>query len=88
MNNHSKKIIAPIVVTTIMVLLLIGYFSLIITIFDGLWVLILGIIPIILSIVMIKVCIERLNEIKKGEEDDLSKYWLHKWKKVWNVMSS
>ena len=74
MNNHSKKIIAPIVVTSIMVLLLIGYFSLIITIFDGLWVLILGIIPIILSIVMIKVCIERLNEIKKGEEDDLSKY--------------
>ena len=74
MNNHSKKIIAPIVVTTIIVLLLIGYFSLIITIFDGLWVLILGIIPIILSIVMIKVCIERLNEIKKGEEDDLSKY--------------
>ena len=74
MNNHNKKIIAPIVVTTIMVLLLIGYFSLIITIFDGLWVLILGIIPIILSIVMIKVCIERLNEIKKGEEDDLSKY--------------
>ena len=74
MNNHSKKIIAPIIVTTIMVLFLIGYFSLIITIFDGLWVLILGIIPIILSIVMIKVCIERLNEIKKGEEDDLSKY--------------
>ena len=26
------------------------------------------------SIVMIKVCIERINEIKKGEEDDLSKY--------------
>jgi len=37
----------------------------------------LGIIPILFSIVMVKVCIERINEIKKGEEDDICKYWLH-----------
>ena len=30
--------------------------------------------PLALSVVMVKVCIERIQEIKKGEEDDLSKY--------------
>ena len=34
----------------------------------------LGIIPLLFSVVMIKVCIDRIKEIKKGEEDDLSQY--------------
>ena len=33
-----------------------------------------AIIPLLLSAVMIRVCAERINEIKKGEEDDISKY--------------
>ena len=41
---------------------------------EGIWKYLLGIIPILFSIIMIKVCIERINEIKKGEEDDISKY--------------
>jgi hypothetical protein len=41
---------------------------------DGIWKYALGIIPLLLSVLMVKVCIERIKEIKKGEEDDLSKY--------------
>ena len=32
------------------------------------------VLPVAFSIVMVAVCIERINEIKKGEEDDISKY--------------
>ena len=33
-----------------------------------------GVIPIIFAVVMVKVCIERIKEIKGGEEDDIGKY--------------
>jgi hypothetical protein len=36
---------------------------------------------------MIKVCLERIKEIKEGEEDDLSKYWFHYRKRVRNINS-
>jgi hypothetical protein len=52
-------------------------FAFIISLLPGLWKYVLGIIPLIFSIVMVYVCIERINEIKKGEEDDISKYCLH-----------
>ena len=74
MNNHRKKMTAPIVVTVIVVLYYVAYFSILITLLDGIWKYVLGIIPILFSVVMVKVCIERVNEIKKGEEDDISKY--------------
>lgn len=64
----------PIIVTAIMVLYYIAYFGFLIALIDGIWKWLLGIIPLALSAVMLKVCIERINEIKKGEEDDLSKY--------------
>ncbi len=66
--------IAPIVVSAIMVLYYVVYFGILIALLDGIWKWLLGIIPLALSAVMLKVCIERINEIKKGEEDDLSKY--------------
>ena len=66
--------IAPIVVTAIMIVYFILYFGFLITLFDGIFRLLLGIIPLVFSVVMIKICIERINEIKKGEEDDISKY--------------
>ena len=66
--------IAPIIVTILMVLYYVIYFVFLITLLDGIWKYVLGIIPLAFSIVMIKVCIERINEIKKGEEDDLSQY--------------
>ena len=74
MNEHKKKMIAPIVVTILMVLYYVVYFGVLITVVEGIWKYVLGIIPLIFSAVMVKVCIERINEIKKGEEDDLSKY--------------
>lgn len=72
--NHRKKMIAPIVITVIVIIYYLFYFGLLITLVSGIWKYILGIIPIILSGVMVKVCMERIKEIKKGEEDDLSQY--------------
>ena len=74
MIEHKKKLIAPIVVSIIMVLYYVVYFGILIALIDGIWKWLLGIIPFTLCAVMLKVCIERINEIKKGEEDDLSKY--------------
>ena len=74
MKKHNKKLIAPIIVSIIMVLYYVGYFGILIALLDGICKWLLGIIPLALSAVMLKVCIERINEIKKGEEDDLSKY--------------
>ena len=71
---NIKKIIAPIIVTVLMVLYFVVYFGLLITVVEGIWKYLLGIIPFALAAVMVKVCIERINEIKKGEEDDISKY--------------
>ena len=74
MKEHKKKLIAPILVTIIMVLYYVVYFGFLIALIDGVWKWLLGIIPLAFSAVMLKVCIERIKEIKKGEEDDLSKY--------------
>ena len=69
-----KKLIAPIVVSILMVLYYLVYFGFFISLLEGIWKYALGIIPFAFSVVMVKVCIERINEIKKGEEDDLGKY--------------
>ena len=70
----KKKLIAPIVVTILMVLYFVFYFGFLITVLDGFWKIVLGIAPLAFSGVMLKVCIERIQEIKKGEEDDLRQY--------------
>ena len=74
MDSTKKKMIAPVLVTIFMVVYYIIYFGFLITLVNGIWKYALGIIPLVFSAVMIKVCIERINEIKKGEENDLSKY--------------
>ena len=74
MKSHKRKILAPIIISVIIVLYYVVYFGILIALIDGIWKWLLGIIPLVLSAVMLKVCIERINEIKKGEEDDLSKY--------------
>lgn len=66
--------VAPIVISVIVVLYYAAYFGFLITMLDSIWKYVLGIIPLLLSAVMVKVCIERIREIKKGEEDDISKY--------------
>ena len=74
MNSRNKKMIAPIIVTVVMVLYYIAYFGFLISLLDGIWRYVLGVIPLVFSAIMIYVCIERINEIKKGEEDDISQY--------------
>jgi len=74
LNAHKKKIIAPIIITAILILYYITYFGFLISLLNGIWQYVLGIIPLVLSGIMIYVCIERINEIQKGEEDDISKY--------------
>ena len=69
-----KKLIAPIVVTVLIILYYILYFCLILVSFESLAAKIfLGIVPIVLSIAILYVCIQRIKEIRSGEEDDLSK---------------
>lgn len=74
MKKQTKKMIAPIVITGLFVLYYVAYFGLLIAMLDGIWKYVLGIVPLLLSGVMLKVCIERMKEIKEGEEDDLSQY--------------
>lgn len=76
MKKHGKKMIAPAIVT----LVILAYFAVIIAAFT----LIPGIpavakalmilVPLSLAGTMIGVFISRMKEIRSGEEDDLSKY--------------
>jgi hypothetical protein len=74
MDLHKKKMVAPIVATVCIILYYVVYFGLLISLLDGIWRWLLGIFPVIFAGLTVKVCIERINEIKKGEEDDLSQY--------------
>lgn len=66
--------IAPIAVSVVLILYFVAYFGFAVTLLDGIWKYVFGVIPLVLSVVMVKVCRERIHEIKKGEEDDLSQY--------------
>lgn len=74
MNEHRKKMIAPIIITILFVLYYAFYFAIIIALPVGIWKLFLGIVPVVLAVIMIYVCVQRIKEIEEGEEDDLSKY--------------
>ena len=74
MDSKKKKFLAPIIVTLIMVLYYVAYFGLLIWALEGVWKYALGIIPLLLAAGIFMVLIERIKEIKKGEEDDISKY--------------
>ena len=75
MDEHGKKMIAPIVITILMIAYYVFYFGVLISVIDQMAVkLLFGIIPVLLTGVMIYVCVQRIHEIRKGEEDDLSQY--------------
>ena len=61
MKGHGNKLIAPIVITALVVL----YF---------IWIIAGSVIPLCLAGVMIYVLAQRVKEIRSGEEDDLSQY--------------
>ena len=66
--------VAPIIITILFVLYLVIYFAVIINTVSGIMKILLGVVPLALAAIMIYVCIQRINEIKGGDEDDLSKY--------------
>ena len=74
MQTHNKKMLAPIIISVLVILYYVIYFGFLIAVLEGTWKYLLGIFPFVFSVLMVKVCIDRINEIKKGEEDDLSKY--------------
>ena len=74
MDLKKKKMIPPIVVTVLMILYYVVYFGFLVSLLEGFWKYLLGVIPFVFSGVTIMVCLERIKEIKEGEEDDLSKY--------------
>ena len=74
-KEHRRKMIAPIIITVILVLYYVIYFGICVLIPIPLIAkLLFGIIPLLLSGVCIYVLVERIKEIRSGEEDDLSKY--------------
>lgn len=74
-QNKVKKMIAPIVITVLVVIYYLVYFCVIVSATQKMAAFILlGIIPLALAAVMIYVCLERVKEIQDGEEDDLGKY--------------
>ena len=75
MKEHRRKMVAPIVITILVILYFILYFGILIFLLENpflRWI--LGILPALLGAVMIGVCVQRIREIKGGEEDDLSQY--------------
>lgn len=71
----KRRWIAPIVITVLMVLYFVLYFGVIIAMIPPVWAKVaLGVAPLALAAVMLGVCIQRIREIRSGEEDDLGKY--------------
>ena len=74
MKGKKKQFVAPVLVTVLMIIYYVVYFGFLMSLLSGFVKYALGILPLAFSAVMVKVCIERIQEIKKGEEDDLSQY--------------
>jgi len=75
MNNHGKKMIAPILIVTVIIIyyIIVGASLIIFHVPNLIKIIILGI-SVIVSATFVFILVERIKEIKGGEEDDLSKY--------------
>ena len=75
MNDHRKKMIAPIIITIVFLIYLLVYVVLLLTAAKMSPLAIFGVIPLVaLGIGMIYTLKTRIQEIRSGEEDDLSNY--------------
>lgn len=75
MDKHGKKMVAPVVITVLLVIYYIAFFLVCLFMPLALWIkLLFGLVPLLLAGVCIYVLRERINEIRSGEEDDLSQY--------------
>ena len=74
-DNHKKKIIASVIITALFLLYLVVYLvAVILTMKFSPGMLLLSIPLIALGIAMCYTLKSRINEIRSGEEDDLSNY--------------
>ena len=74
-TDHKKKMIAPVVITVVFLIYLVVYGRFLLAAAEFSPVMLLAAIPLAaLGIGMIRVLKERINEIRSGEEDDLSNY--------------
>lgn len=73
-TKHKEKMIAPIVITVIVIIYYLIYFGFLLSQLHGAIKWLLGIVPVAMAIAMIGICMQRIDEIRSGEEDDLSKY--------------
>ncbi len=64
----------PIVAAALLILYYIVYFILLVTLLEGFWRVALGVVPLAFAALTVCVCVERIKEIRSGEEDDLSQY--------------
>lgn len=70
-----RQCIAAVITTIILVFVIIGYFTAVFFIPFPIWIKIVGAVILMFFIgAAIFVLIERINEIRSGEQDDLGKY--------------
>jgi archaellum biogenesis protein FlaJ (TadC family) len=75
MSKHSKKLIAPIVITALLAVYLFVFLIMLAFVPAPLMIKIIGVVvPLALIGASVYVLIERIKEIRSGEEDDLGKY--------------
>ena len=73
---RGKQMIAPVIITILFVLYYAG-FACVCFFIEGIPLILkilFGAIPLILAAICVYVLIERIEEIRSGEEDDLSQY--------------
>lgn len=75
-KENQKRYAVSIIITLILLLYFIVYFGVLIAILPKDWKYVLFIFPVALAVIglLIYVCIDRIKEIRSGEEDDLGKY--------------
>lgn len=74
MKSDFKKMAPPIIATAIIIVYLIFYFVVLFALLEGIMRILFLVVPVISAILLIAVCLERIKEIKDGEENDISKY--------------
>ena len=75
MTKHGKKMIAPVVVTACVLVYLGVYFGILIgRVGSAFLKIVYAAVPALAGAAMVGVCVQRIREIKGGEEDDLGQY--------------
>ena len=74
MKTHKRKIAAVLVVTSILLAYYTLYFCVLVSMLPNPWRWLAGIGPLLAGGGLIWACVQRIGEIKGGEEDDLGQY--------------